>query len=336
MKRFVVRFCCFFCLLYFVLAYYYIIRAQFTGDLGRLGQIPFGNIEKYNVALDTNLVVNSYAIADSLQYDSIVVIGDSFSQFFDENGYVPFMANSLKVSVLNLKYVFWEIAPEQLFLTLLNSSRFKKNTIVIVESAERSIVNRLVNIKEEQIDLSLYISNNKVEWSINDKSLPFQPYYVASWMRMMMDFDNPVPVFDLIESKFSPSGFEDKLYVHMNDLNFQYTSDSLLYEAFNKLMWLRRKAKEQGIELMYVVAANKYDVYSDAIKDSKYLRDETLNVFSDIDTTWFVNTKTLLQPYVAYGVKDVYYVNDTHWSPVGAEIVGEYLAKLISKHYLEE
>lgn len=45
----------------------------------------------------------------------------------------------------------------------------------------------------------------------------------------------------------------------------------------------------------------------------------------------FINSKKIFQNYLDQGVNDIYYVNDTHWSPIGATIIGEYIGDIINK-----
>ena len=81
-----------------------------------------------------------------------------------------------------------------------------------------------------------------------------------------------------------------------------------------------------------MVAADKYDMYYDYIEDNPYPRNPSFDYFINYDTTVFINTKTLLLPYLQQEIKDIYRVNDTHWSPIAAKIVGEHIASIINNY----
>lgn len=300
---------------------------KLTGDLGKLGYIPFDQTGLYEISCETDYVQDIYSFTDSTQYDLIVIIGDSFSQNFNKNGYVCYMADSLKKNISNCKFTF--VSPEQLFLVLLKKMSFKENTVVVLESVEREVVSRLINLDNDFDDLSVCLSSLR-EHDVDKAPNSCQLYDIASWLRMQVNYENPISSCDLNAPKFSQKGYEDKLYVYKDDFVFLDYDEADCKKALDNLLWLKQKADSAGVHLIYVVAANKYDVYSDYIVDNRYPIDETMKVFSDLDTMWFVDTKSLLQPYVEQGVKDIYYVNDTHWSPIGSKIVGEFLADLIA------
>ena len=87
-------------------------------------------------------------------------------------------------------------------------------------------------------------------------------------------------------------------------------------------------AEEKHIQLFYVIAADKYDVYQDFAIDNPYPRKTLLDSFSQFESNpYFVNTRPLLYTKAKEGVVDLYYADDTHWSPVGAKIVAEEIAR---------
>ena len=117
----------------------------------------------------------------------------------------------------------------------------------------------------------------------------------------------------------------DMLYFYDDDvkLGFEVTTDqqqALVY-CYNQLIAL---AREKGVNLVIVVACDKYDMYQDFIVDNPY-PDKTLNedierwMASNID--YFVFAKRALHPLVEQGVKDVYLFNDTHWSPASSRLI---------------
>ena len=78
------------------------------------------------------------------------------------------------------------------------------------------------------------------------------------------------------------------------------------------------------------MAADKYDVYQEFVIGNKYPEKRALEAFAKYDDNpYFVNTKDILLKKARQGVTDLYYADDTHWSPIGAKIVAEEIARRI-------
>jgi hypothetical protein len=93
---------------------------------------------------------------------------------------------------------------------------------------------------------------------------------------------------------------------------------------------LIEKAREKGINLVIVIACDKYDLYQDFIVDNPYPAkrlNEAIAQTMGRDTVSFVFTKGVLHPLVEQGVKDVYLFNDTHWSPASSHLVAAQIIK---------
>lgn len=346
MKKFLVKFLALFVVIYAICAYYrFYVLPNISGDIGKLGKIPFG--KSYILQFKNDKDVENYFVHnvsyDSLFYISekpvVMTIGDSFSQQ-KCYGYQQYIAKKLDLHVYNIDNRNFVFTPEQFFVNMLNNGLLPEGSVVIVESVQRCVFQCLLNVN--LMDTSEIFVNRSSIKTDHDK-LYFGLEQVASYLRLLMGVKKTVVSMPLSKDLFSLPPHSDKLYVYNsawdNDGDLMFVDNDLDIKSYNCVQENLRKLKEladdNGVVLIYMVAANKYDVYSDYIINNQYPLDKTLDVFSDIDSTWFVNTKTVLQPYVANGVKDVYYVNDTHWSPVGAKIVGEYLADLMIEHYMD-
>lgn len=83
-------------------------------------------------------------------------------------------------------------------------------------------------------------------------------------------------------------------------------------------------ARDKGVNLVIVVACDKYDMYQDFIIDNPYpakTLNEDLEQWMAPELDRFVMAKRVLHPLVEQGVKDVYLFNDTHWSPASSRLV---------------
>ena len=115
------------------------------------------------------------------------------------------------------------------------------------------------------------------------------------------------------------------LYFYNDDvkMGLDVTADqqmALVY-SYDRLISL---AREKGVNLVIVVACDKYDMYQDFIIDNPYpvkTLNEDIERWMAHDLDRFVMAKRALHPLVAQGVKDVYLFNDTHWSPASSRII---------------
>ena len=90
------------------------------------------------------------------------------------------------------------------------------------------------------------------------------------------------------------------------------------------------KAQEKGVNLVILIACDKYDLYQDFIVDNTYPR----KTLADDVEQWtapqrqhFVYAKPLLLPRIQQGVKDVFLFNDTHWSPASSRVIAAEIIK---------
>jgi hypothetical protein len=81
--------------------------------------------------------------------------------------------------------------------------------------------------------------------------------------------------------------------------------------------------------MIFLIAADKYDVYRPFMADNSLPVDTTSEALSNIPGVCVIDTKPMLQNMVRNGEKDVYKVNDSHWSYKGSEAVAQKLAHAI-------
>ena len=328
MKRFVIKFYAFFGIIFGLIGFYALnIKPQISGDIGMIGKIPFG--QEYDERMespykDIPMKVRTKGIEDVI-VDSVVTIGDSFSQF-GRLGYSNFLANELQIVITNiLKEPY---SPEQTFVDMLNSRLIPRGSIVLVESVERSCIERLISVDFTNTCVVSGIKKAKEQKSnLLDETI--------IWFRTNCGMKNPVQIYHTERDLFSHPTRHNELYVYDSkwsqdgDLRFvKKLREPELERAWKNLYRLHKYAEEQGVTLLYMIAADKYDVYEPFIME-EHLKNPTLDACPD--ESWIINTKPLLQARIRGGEQDVYSINNTHWSPKGAEIVGhEAVKRLIS------
>jgi len=339
MKRFTIRIIAVLIPLYLVCIFYkYYIEPNInkSGDLGLLGKINFG--DSYQNSLKKNYLKKSYVVKYSFKGDNkifrIASIGDSFSQQ-GLSGYQNYLGVIENRYILNFtpdKNRDYE--PEQKAINLLNSGVFQKikTKVVIIESVERTFIHRLneVNFRKivpfEDLGLNLGEKTNKIE---NEKSQPLLES-ITSWIRLSFNFENPVKKNILNGNLFSDYKNKNKLYFFEDDLLFTSVSEKEINIALINLLKIKKQFDSQGIKLIYVVSADKYDVYQSFILNNPYSKNSTLDHFKSFENMpFFLNTKNILLPMVKMGIKDVYKLNDTHWTYIASNAVAIELDKRI-------
>lgn len=312
------------------LVYKFRVEPNLSGDLGRLGKFAFGH--EYKQALDSNLLkecwVDDFNGKPAKGY-RVITIGDSFSQQ-GKAGYQNYLGYFLKCRVLNIRPGDG-VSPERLALTLLRTGWLREMSpgVVVVETVERHWVENLF-----ALDFSGYPSEAAARKLIYRKKQADIPksadclYETVYWMRLRLKIDDPVKKVELNRELFSH--FDDELYFYYADLQRTSMRKKEKEKVYAVLDSLEQEFRQQGIQLVYTVAADKYDVYQPFVKDNTYPACNQLDSLPGARTpSYLVNTAKILRPLVRKGVKDVYIATDSHWSYIASEAVaGEIAAYL--------
>lgn len=309
-----------------VVGYYAYKYPTMTGDLGRLGNITFDKtysekFTKYPCASSYTIDVTSFDdITDTMP---ILVIGDSFSQ---RGEYVHFMSSELqqKVQILKSKKIINRNSPEEVFLFLLKKKK-DLPPIILIESVERYCIYRLSSLSFSNMR-HIEINDNS-EQSMRSSFFTKMGEYYKNLLGME-NIQSPVLHEHLQTPLFSCKDSECDLFFYSDDTICYFNED--IINAYKKLDTLYTLATNRGITLYYMVAADKYDAYEEKIKNHHYPQKH--DFIKPKDYAWrenFYFSKDTLDVLINKGVKDVYYCNDTHWSPIGAKAVGEAIARRI-------
>ena len=343
MKRFIIK-TLFYCIP-FVCIYggcKIVIDGFYDGDIGRLGKISFGN--EYSKSLKENYLQNKLTIDtlivtyEKLQIPNvskkIFTIGDSFSKqgIF---GYQNYLAHLLKDSIVNIEIYGGHLLTA---VSLLNSGIIDSSNcqIMILQTVDRNLIVTL-NSTDFEVRYKLPKTGmQKVkdldEDSQNKKNTKkdSELYNLCSYIRLRwFNYNNPILEHSLKQECFTHNKFSRKLFYYKDDMNFRNTSKADISKAKENLILLNKKFSEKGIKLIFLIAADKYDVYRPFTVDNTLPVDTTTDELSQIPGVCVIDTKPMLQEMVRNGEKDVYMVNDTHWSYKGSEAVARKLAHTI-------
>lgn len=248
----------------------------------------------------------------------VLVIGDSFAH----TRFQDHLAEKCNCSITTL-YHGLEVEALDIFTTLLSINSNKIPKLVIIESVERTFLHRLSKIQVNtvlKIDSIYYKPKAKSKTPIN---------VVQDFYKNKVGLNNVVNHVMLSRDLFTCKGKTIDLYFYVDDI-FEYTETDL-NKAYENLEFLHKYALTQGIYLIYMVAADKYDVYQQFIVDNPYKYNDLLSKGNRFDSLpYFINTKYVLTEAAENGVKDIYWADDTHWSPIGAKIVAEEIARRLN------
>lgn len=315
-------------ILYFNLS----VEPELTGDLGMLGKIRFGAISPDSTGLKGYMVKDQYA-DEIRKVPSIFSIGDSFSQRGME-GYQNYMAFDLDTTLINIKFgkdgdpLYGDYA-EQYAIALLNTGFFDSipNSTLIIQTGERYLTYRLKNL---DFNATFKKPNHR---NMPQSKMTWQKYFI-DWIKIQSGLaDNPVKSEKLSKELFTHPQYASTLFFYYEDLDVLDIPQSMAEEMEYKLKKLYNLFKHKNINLLFVIVPDKYEVYHPYLINNPYREKrlgEKLNKISE-KYDWIIFPLNEIRSKLESGEKDIYLVNDTHWSSKGAKI----LASKIKLVYLQ-
>lgn len=317
------------------------------GDLIRVGFVP--DIDKdYRKKFDLKAFPPFETILKhkKKKYD-VLVVGDSFSRYQGRVYCGVLEQNSL--SVLNIELRSWyKDNPIKTLLDLSKGDFFDNYTFdyVILESVERDITHRVNKIQKNDT-LMLSDINDFIEYSINspkkfhhNKSKFFSvltlkyPLYIAP-KRIFCDESYISGVYsarsntnELFSNHTNKILFLD-IDVERTPMNNDKNRVSELNDVVNSIAL---NLREKGMELIFLPAPDRFDFYYDEIKDkTNFPKPYFFDLMEKENKNYiYINTKQVLRQHI-HSKQDIYFYDDTHWSPVGALIIGDTLVNIIKK-----
>lgn len=314
-----------------------------SGDLMRLGLINSG--PEYTDSIRTRLLPEVYYTGidnDSLlRQDTcgVLVIGDSFSHgggVGKQGDYVNYLAHESgrKVVVYTPSDATLS-SPVQIAYDVLNLGCIDSTCVhnLVVQEVERYLVDRHSSFVTTHTSMP-----RPTEQSSQPAQQPTQQPSSSGPLERVRDYvfyhllgKNPIYSARLSKPLFGGSE-PDVLYFYHDDVKLGFdVTDKRRQQVVDSYRALIDVARRQGVNLIVLVAADKYDMYQEFITDGHYPA-KTLNedlqqwMGSDAQGT-FVFSKQVLLPYIRRGVRDVYLFNDTHWSPASSHLISQEIIK---------
>jgi hypothetical protein len=339
---------------FFVIPFFliFIIKESFyakdKGDLLRLGYVFDTNsynrdsiFKKYN---KRNLLYTqvSKTNLDSVATYDFISIGDSFSAQ-GQIGYQNCLVHKTKIKLLDIDRDIY-YSPIQGLYDLINGGFFVKNKTkyVILQNVERGFVERGRSISKTDkftIDSLKQIFINKEKSEKEHKKNPNDQFFSKENIRFIMynfnylfdDNANVSPTYKVNTSKNLFSVSDHKLLFFEDDIKvLKSNNDKLLIENLNnELNFLSDKLAKLNIKLIVLPSPDKYSVYYNYIVNKEeYEKPIFFDYFNTLKKKYiYINSKDILSRAIK-NQKDVYFYDDTHWSPIASELIASEISGL--------
>lgn len=317
------------------------------GDLNRLGKISIDENyrDQFQKDFDQPQHYTEFSTinTDDVNTFDILTIGDSFSQQ-RSHSYQNYMTTDT-TSVLNFDTRAYNIPsynPIDFAYKLANGDVFNKLPIkyLILQSVERSITARSENIggnatiTTKQLESFRKVKDNNNHSGVTEN---YSDYLKFPGFSILYNFsDNalfsPIHQKSINKELFSAN---NKLLFLENDLmSLKKNNDlKLVKQLNNKLNILAEKLKKKNIILIVLPSPDKYDIHYDYITTKNKPAPLFFNHMRDLKKEYiYIDSKKILKEHINNGVKDVYFVDDTHWSPIGAKIIANSITETITNN----
>lgn len=315
-------------------------------DLLRLGGIP--NIHKdYHRAFsfDIKEKFDKLSRHTKTRY-KILSIGDSFSEQAGY-GYKNILADDF--SVLHVDR-FISNNQIQTLINLTNGDFFNTYDIeyVILQHVERHIIDNTENIKLND-KITLHEIDSLIKLQAEAKAGTEEKYTHQFFSKTTLEFPlSNLPKFFFQENYLSNeqvynvdinsnslfSNHSKKLLFYFYDLHsIDKNNNKKNIGSLNTILnTISLKLRQKNIKLIFLPSPDKYDFYYEYIADNKNLAKPLFfNLFKDVKKDYiYIDSKEILSSKVK-NKQDIYFYDDTHWSPVASEIIAAKIKEEINK-----
>lgn len=314
------------------------------GDLNRIGKISveknyrkifqadFSNKKLFFNLSDINFTKKNKA--------NILTIGDSFSQQ-DNYGYQNYLSKMYNLNVINIDIKKYAIDNQiQMLFSITNGDLLNnlKVKYIILQCVERKFVtkgkniniNRISNIKEfnEKYRVNEKKSNQEESLGLGIlQDITKYFYYNILYKFSENGYISQVYKMKLNKKLFSTK--ENELLVYNEDIeNIKYSTKENIKALNLELNILSNKLKNKNIQLIVLPSPDKFDIYYDFISNKKITNNNFFNYMDEEKKDYlYINSKKILQKHIINGEENIYFADDTHWSPIASKIMAEEIFK---------
>lgn len=313
-----------------------------TGDLTRMGYIT-DLIHPRKSA--TDLPSLHLSMPNQVIDYNLITLGDSFSQG-NSGGhnryYQDYLASILNWNVLNLTQYPKTRNYNETIIALSNSGFLDKykTKYILVESTQRKVAERFSQLEDYEVKIPLmeiekfYTTATNGDFAlpsvsvINNGNFKFVLYNLLYHFSDRAFFSN-VHKATLKKELFSIGSGKELLYYHLDVTSIKGNTQASIEEVNAHLNRLAQFLKQKNIELIFMPAVSKYDLYSDFIVNNKYPKDPFFDILRPLKKEYiFIDTKAILLEELHKGEKDIFYCDDTHWSYKASNAIANHMQSL--------
>ena len=329
------------------------------GDLLRMAYIPdlYPNY-KENLRAEIPEPPKKYVMLSenpSNKFYKVLTIGDSFSEFgpLGYNNYIAQHVPTLHIDRHISKNPF------QTLSELVDDGFFDEYKVeyVVLQSVEREIVDRVspdalvekTTFEEIKKELNVKAdpeSTNKK--ATGEHNAPTHTFFSNQSLSFLFNATTFLLGKKHIKNVYCYPMISDGLFSNGSDHLLFYDDDYITLTANNNegniqylnhtLNLLNDKLSKKNIKLIVLVAPDKYGMYYNYIKDKNGL---TKPVFFSLmqkqqKNYIFIESKTKLTEQISNGVKDIYYYDDSHWTPKAGKVIADEILFQIKKRPIRD
>jgi len=324
-----------------ILSINYIFYETSGGDLNRIGKI---SIQKEYRNIFKDAFQKQIKYHDLFEIDlnkessiNILTIGDSFSKQ-GVIGYQNYLS-SYNLNIFNIRTGLNDNTndPMQLVFSIVNGNILDKLKVdyIILEEVERSFVrsgqkvdmNRIIMAKDYNKIYGRKENLKEKKNALLDLGI-FQDMTLYFFWNIFYSFDeraytSKVCKVNLTKKLFSTK--KNELLFYFDDIDdIKYNTRESVKGLNEKLNILSKKLNEKRVKLIVLPAPDKYDLYDHFIEKNHFPKNNFFDYMKEEKKEYiYINSKDLLLEHVNNGAKDVYFADDTHWSPIASEIIAK-------------
>ncbi len=309
------------------------------GDLNRIGKVTVGKDYRliFAEAFSKPRLYREYSgVSPEARLGiDLLTIGDSFSQ---QGGYgYQNMTYSMRpLDIVNIDASHFRLDnPIQVLASLANGNFFDtiKPRFIILESIERRFAWRSLSIdhtaivNRENFDL-MYGRHPPLDENAHgtvglDYFSDITKYFAYNLMHQVDPKAFFSQVYDMRLTRRMFSARPDRLlFFHEDIANLRFGAREYTARLNAELNVIAEKLAARNITLIVLPGPDKYDLYSGYIEKNTLPVNEFFNNMRLENKKYeYIDTKALLLPILSAGVLDVYFADDTHWSPVCSKII---------------
>ena len=268
-------------------------------------------------------------------------IGNSFSkqEFREINGYTNYLSMDDSISVLNHITNF---NPVKRLKEILNGNVLEsiKVEYIILQFVERHFIANLNHVGQlKDIDYDeLKIIDKKNSQKFKEK-LIVDNKYPGFFSKGTLFFGlNTIFDKDLMGKVLKSKTKHNLFSVNRNELIFYHedisnleinNNHNLIEEANRELNNIALRLKQKDVKLIVLIAPDKYSFYYNDLLNNNYPEPILFNVLDTLSKDYlYFNAKKVLSEH-KQTTKDLYFFDDTHWSPLASNIIAYELRKII-------